>query len=175
MCTENLYLLPFFLTLLNYFLLALSHWYWATYKHASQTKNKDQFQVGDPMDAKDLDDRITEANSYKVWPYPCGFCMHGSLLAPMTFLQSIWCYLLVAGFKLSPSEGVASRVLGLRRQTETKAIDVDKWMFIVLDQGMAQKTLIHKSTWFVVKEGSSTKNEHNMMQWWMTPEHEILN
>ena len=28
----------------------------------------------------------------------------------------------VAGFKLFPSEGVASRALGLRRQTETKAI-----------------------------------------------------
>ena len=32
----------------------------------------------------------------------------------------------VTGFKLSPSEGVASRVLGLRQRTETKAIDVDK-------------------------------------------------
>ena len=30
----------------------------------------------------------------------------------------------VAGFKLSPSEGVASRALGLRWRTETKAIDV---------------------------------------------------
>ena len=30
------------------------------------------------------------------------------------------------GFKLSPSEGVASRALGLQRWTETKAIDVDK-------------------------------------------------
>ena len=34
--------------------------------------------------------------------------------------------LVVAGFKLSPLEGVASCVLGLWRQTETKAIDVDK-------------------------------------------------
>ena len=33
-------------------------------------------------------------------------------------------FLVVTGFKLSPSEGVASCVLGLRRQTETKAIDV---------------------------------------------------
>ena len=32
----------------------------------------------------------------------------------------------VTGFKLSPSEGVASRALGLWRWTETKAIDVDK-------------------------------------------------
>ena len=40
-------------------------------------------------------------------------------------------------------------------------------MFIFLDQGMAQKTLIYKSTWLVVKEGREEalqKNEHNMMQ-----------
>ena len=59
----------------------------------------------------------------------------------------------VAGFKLSPSEGIASCVLGLQQQTETKAIDVDKWMFIVLDQGMAQKTLRYDSTWMEGKEG----------------------
>ena len=35
-------------------------------------------------------------------------------------------FLVVVGFKLSPSEGVASCTLGLRWQTETKAIDVDK-------------------------------------------------
>ena len=32
----------------------------------------------------------------------------------------------VAMFKLSPSEGLALRALGLRRQTETKAMDVDE-------------------------------------------------
>ena len=32
----------------------------------------------------------------------------------------------VMGFKLSPSEGVASRALSLWQQTEKKAIDVDK-------------------------------------------------
>ena len=26
-------------------------------------------------------------------------------------------------------------------------------MFITLDQGMAQKTLIYKLTWFIIKEG----------------------
>ena len=36
------------------------------------------------------------------------------------------CYGSVVGFKLSPSEGVASCALGLWWQTETKAIDVDK-------------------------------------------------
>ena len=35
-------------------------------------------------------------------------------------------FLVVVGFKISPSEGVASHVLGLWWQTETKAIDVDK-------------------------------------------------
>ena len=50
------------------------------------------------------------------------------------------------GFKLSPLEGVASRALGLWQQTETKAIDVDRWIFIVLNQGMVQKTLKYNST-----------------------------
>ena len=43
----------------------------------------------------------------------------------MVMLQSTE-FICVARFKLSPSEGVASRALGLRRRTETKAIDVDK-------------------------------------------------
>ena len=77
----------------------------------------------------------------------------------------------VMGFKLSPLAGVASHVLGLWQWTETKAIDVDKWMFIVLDQGMAQKTLRYNSMWMVGKEGRKLYiNEHIMKQWWMTLE-----
>ena len=59
----------------------------------------------------------------------------------------------VIGFMLSPLEGVASHALGLQQQTETKAIDVIRWIFIVLNQGMAQKTLRYNSTWMEGKEG----------------------
>ena len=42
-------------------------------------------------------------------------------------MEMVWTlFSIVAGFKLSPLEGVASRALGLRWRTETKAIDVDK-------------------------------------------------
>ena len=59
----------------------------------------------------------------------------------------------VMGFRLSPSVGVSLSCTG------PMAVDRDKgngcwWMmFITLDQGMAQKTLIYKLTWFVIKEG----------------------
>ena len=85
----------------------------------------------------------------------------------------------VAGFKLSPSEGVTSRALGLRRRTETKAIDVVRWIFIVLNQGMVQKTLKYNSTWMEGKEGrklykKGTHYEAMMNDTWAI-KHEILN
>ena len=66
-------------------------------------------------------------------------------------------------FKLSPSEGVASHMLGLQRQTETKAIDVVRWIFIVLDQGMVQKTLTYNSTWVEGKEGRKLYKKMNIL------------
>ena len=85
----------------------------------------------------------------------------------------------VMGFKLSPLEGVASRALGLRWQTETKAIDVVRWIFIVLNQGMVQKTLKYNSTWVEGKEGrklykKGTHYEAMMNDTWAI-KHEILN
>ena len=72
----------------------------------------------------------------------------------------------VMGFRLSLLEGVASRVLGLRWWTETRAMDVDNDVYcsgpgygpenshIQIDMACSKGR----------EEGSSTKNEHNMMQ-----------
>ena len=85
----------------------------------------------------------------------------------------------VTGFTLSPLEGVASHALGLWWWTETKAIDVVRWIFIVLNQGMVQKTLTYNSTWVEGKEGGKlykkwTHYEAMMNDTWVI-KHEILN
>ena len=68
-------------------------------------------------------------------------------------------FLVVMGFKLSPLEGVTSRALGLWQRTETKA------MMLINDVYCSGPGYGPEDSHIQLrKEGSSTKNEHIMMQ-----------
>ena len=88
-------------------------------------------------------------------------------------------FLVVAGFRLSPSVGVSLSCAGPMVADRDKGNGCWWMMFITLDQGMAQKTLIYKLTWFVIKEGRKlykkwTHYDAMINDTWAI-EHEILN